>query len=69
MCRDGEVRLREEFFVPSFLVPIENFGRAEYCVSGEWTSICDSGWTTEDAQVVCAQLGQPSAGEQFVNPS
>ena len=38
-------------------------GRVEACVDGRWLSICDEGWTDEDAEVVCAQLGVPVVGE------
>ena len=32
-------------------------GQVEVCLSQRWGSICDDGWTTEDVQVVCRQLG------------
>ena len=32
-------------------------GTVEICVDGIWGSICDNGWDSRDAQVVCHQLG------------
>ena len=56
-CTDGDIRL--------IGANSDSMGTVEHCINGEWTTICDNGWTTEDAQVVCAQLGQPSAGEKI----
>ena len=49
-------------------------GRVEYCRNGRWASICSYSysyyyyrWNSNDAAVVCRQLGYPSAGSlQFV---
>lgn len=37
--------------------PFNNRGRIEICSGGQWGTICDDGWGTNDAKVACAQLG------------
>ena len=48
-CTDGDVRLmggRNQLQ-----------GRVEICAKGVWGTVSDDGWGTNDARVVCRQLG------------
>ena len=41
-------------------------GRVELCNGGSWTSICPAGWDSNEAQVVCQQLGYTTIGIVFI---
>ena len=53
-CTDGALRFADGI--------IENEGRIEVCYDGVWGTICDDGWDTTDAHVVCQQMGHPELG-------
>lgn len=53
-CHDGDIRLVEGS------TTLE--GRVEICINDVWGTVCDDGWGSEEARVVCRQLGLSSAG-------
>ena len=57
VCQEGDVRLQGD--------TSELVGRVEVCVNETWSTICDNGWTINDANVVCGQLGFLELGMQM----
>ena len=49
-CTDGTLRLVGR------INPAE--GRVEICINNAWGTVCDNGFTKEEALVVCRQLGK-----------
>ena len=47
-CTDGNLRLLGG--------ANESEGRVEICINNAWGAVCDSGFTKEEAKVVCRQL-------------
>ena len=57
-CTDGDVRL------VNGSIPAE--GRVEMCLEGLWSTVCDLGWSIQDARVVCAQLNYTADREKNI---
>ena len=53
-CTEGDIRLVQGN------TPRE--GRVEICNMNAWGTVCDNGWDSFDARVVCRQLGLSTAG-------
>ena len=54
-CNHGDVRLVNG--------SVPNEGRVEVCVSSIWGTVCDMGWGSGDAKVVCRQVGYTPDGK------
>ena len=53
-CATGDVRLADGHR--------DNRGRVEICYQSQWGTVCDDGWSSTDARVVCNQLGYSPFG-------
>ena len=57
-CTDGSVRLTHG--------STPRNGTVQVCISRTWGSICDSGWNSRAADVVCRQLGFSTFGNRYL---
>ena len=57
-CDDGSIRLTGG--------PNKFEGRVEICEDGSWGQVCAMGWTGDDAEVVCRQLGHSTDNRKLV---
>ena len=59
LCTKGDIHLADG--------PSEHEGRVEVCsLKGQWGTVCDDGFSTTDAEVVCRQLGFSERGNHVL---
>ena len=55
-CTEGDARLMNGYLLQE--------GRLELCISGVWSTICDTDFDQSDALAACTQLGYDYAGNK-----
>ena len=63
--RSGDLRLVQNGYSSSSKVR----GRLEVYFNGQWGTVCDIGWSSENTRVVCRQLGLPTARTNWTTSS
>ena len=56
-CRTGVLRLQGS--------TVQGSGRVEICIDNVWGTVCDDFWSSNDARVVCKQLGFSITGKSY----
>ena len=55
-CKDGDLRLRGSSLE----------GLVEICSEGMWKAVCGDSWSSEEASVVCRELGPSGYGNDEI---